>query len=195
MAVSSKAARQKKVKIDLNLLPEEYQKRVHLGPGHVLLFLIVLGLIFNIVLFRAKSEIAGQVSLLNKQFRTAQTQTRNLAEQGNQAKELLAQIEKNKSLLNQKKQDFDAFQSQKISWPVIVEAVTYTPDISLSSFSQKDKGIIIKGSARDVASIESYISFLTSRDLFSEIFLDAELKPGAEIAFSLDLEIKTGGGQ
>ncbi len=189
MSVSSKVAK-KRVSIDLNLLPDEYQRRFRLRPGHVLFVLVGLGLIFNLLLFQARAQVNERTSLLESQLRTTQTENRKLSEQQNQAGELKSGIEKNKGLLAQKKGDYDFFVGRKLSWTVLTNTITDPPGITLGSLSQRGNGITLKGSAPAIALIQDYINYLNASDLFSDISLFTELKSRNEISFIINLKVK-----
>lgn len=193
MVASAKAVHKKKVKIDFNLLPDEYQRRFRLKTPHVLLILLGLGLVFNIVLYQAKKDLNEQSLLLNRQLRTTQNENKKLVERQSQAKDLKAGIEKAKLALAQKKDDFQAFQAQKKSWTTLVNTVTKAPDISLASLSQRGDSIVLKGSASNIIFIQDYINYLYSSGLFSEASPFTELKSRSEIAFIINLKVKLNG--
>ena len=189
MAVSSKVAK-KKVRIDFNLLPEEYQRRFRLRTIHVLFLLMGLGLIFNLLLFQAKADVNERTLLLNKQLKTTQNENKKLSETQSQVNDVKGNIEKNNSILTQKKADFDFFTGQKISWAILFDTVTGSPGITLISLSQRGNAVTLKGSAPGINFIQDYINYLNSSELFSEISLFTELKSRTEIAFTVNLKVK-----
>lgn len=190
MTVSLKATHKKRLRIDFNLLPDEYQRRFQLRAVHVLFLLVALGLIFNLILFQAGTGVKERTRILNNQLRTTQSENNKLSEQQNQAGAIKANIEKNKSLLIQKKEDFDSFTRQKLSWTVLVNTITDAPGITLSSLSQRGDAITLKGSSASIIFIQDYINYLNSSNLFSEISLFTELKSRTEIAFIISLKVK-----
>lgn len=190
MTVSLKATHKKRLRIDFNLLPDEYQRRFQLRAVHVLFLLVALGLIFNLILFQAGTGVKERTRILNNQLRTTQSENNKLSEQQNQAREIKANIEKNKSLLIQKKEDYDSFTRQKLSWTVLVNTITDSPGITLSSLSQRGDAITLKGSSASIIFIQDYINYLNSSNLFSEISLFTELKSRTEIAFIISLKVK-----
>lgn len=190
MAVSSRVGQKKMVRIDFNLLPDEYQKRFRLKNVHVLFILVGLGLIFNLLLFQAKANINERSLLLNKQLRTTQSENKKLSDQQNQANEIKANIEKDRSLLAQKKDDFDLFASKKLSWTVLLNTITDSPGITLTSLSQRGNSITLKGSAPSINFIQDYINYLNSSGLYSQISLFTELRSRTEVSFILSLTVK-----
>lgn len=190
MAVLSRASKSRKIRVNFNLIPDEYQSKFRLKRIHILVFLVGIGLIFNLFLYQAKTDVSGRTVLLNRQLKTTQNEVKKLSDSKAQAVDLKNSIEKTKNLVAQKQEDFSVFRNQKLTWTVIINAITESPGVTLESFSQRGNAIMLKGSTQTIGFIQEYVNNLNSTGLFSDISLFTELKSGTDIVFIINIKVK-----
>lgn len=136
-----------------------------------------------------RMEVAEDIDKLERELKLLIQEEKKLAKLEPKVKELSEAIGRAWKEWEGMNQDYELITRMK--WSGVLKAVKdYLPEeISLTSLTQKERFLVVKGETSSLSHLVPYLSSLEATRLFSEILLSYEHHKGILI-FTLSLEIK-----
>jgi Tfp pilus assembly protein PilN len=200
------------MKVDINLLPEEYRPKRWVLPLTVGLIIVILAVGYYGFGFYGKNAAANsEVERLQSQLDSINAETQKvLADTTKKEYEArIAEAEAEIVALRAMEQDYEKRNSERIYWKPVLQTIRELAptDVKITSFEQNDDELTVEGElsseVQDAIIIVEYAKLLENRGMFSRIAFEigSEERPTGEgdkteeiFIFTMLLRVKPGGG-
>lgn len=159
--------------IDLNILPEQYRPR-RVPASTIILWLVAIGFAFLLIAFNFLSaNIREDIIRLEADLQAAQEDLDTVSTPAPEVQELmntLAQVQESASELQEA---YPTIVAGRMDWAAVMAVISnYDPaQLTLTSITQADNQITLKGRATDNSAVFSYVDALEASGLFSRVDL------------------------
>ncbi len=199
------------MKVDINLLPEEYRPKRWVLPLTVGLIVVILAVGYYGYGFYGKNAAANsELERLQSQLDSinAETQTVLADPTMKEYEERITEAEAEIVTLKAMEQDYETQNAQRIYWKPVLQAIRELApsDVQITAFEQNGDELTVEGElsgeVQDAVIIVEYARLLENRNIFSRVAFeigsedrptDEEGKTEEIFVFTMLLKVKPGG--
>jgi Tfp pilus assembly protein PilN len=184
-------------KVDLDLLPTEYQPRKVSKLSIALVCIAVLMLCLPVLFVLLKADVNDEKERLETQLSELTSELADLNKVKTQAQSLLAQIDAAEQKLETTREDYETFLENRLLWSdVITEIDDLIPGkrVSIVSIKQGGSSITLTGSATRDDYVVEFAAALEGSEYFSHVSDITYSAPGEAASFTMIVHLSSGGG-
>ncbi len=199
------------MKVDMNLLPEEYRPKRWVLPLTVGLIIVILAAgYYGYGFYGKKAAADSELEQLQSQLDSVNAETQKVIDDPTmkEYEELIVEAQAEIDTLEAMEQDYETRNAERIYWKPVLQTIRELAptDVILISFEQNDDEITVEGElsseVQDAIIIVEYAKLLENSGIFSRIAFDIgteERQTGEDseteeiFIFTMLLEVRTGG--
>ena len=201
------------MRVDINLLPEEYRPKRWALPLTVGLIVVLLAAgYYGYGFYGKKASANGELEQLQSQLDSVNAETEKVIKDSpiKEYQERIVETQVGIDSLKAMEQDYEIRNAERIYWKPVLQTIRELAptDIELTNFEQEEDEITVEGKlsedVQDAIVIVEYAKLLETRGIFSRIAFEIETKDVQSdedgeteeiFTFTMLLEVKSGGAQ